>query len=94
MPCLIRRAAFNAWGVADQTDYYYEKLSPKDGDHAGFDDVRAAAMAVADVRQNGFDSWIGAALSYSNLHSVDALKAVVSRGIDELAAFLQVQKVQ
>ncbi|MGD1083047.1 MAG: Qat anti-phage system QueC-like protein QatC [Candidatus Sulfotelmatobacter sp.] len=94
VPCLIRRAAFNAWGVADHTDYYYEKLSRKDGDHAGFDDVRAAAMAVVDVRQNGLGSWIGATLSSSNLRNVDALRGVVSRGLDELAAFLQVQKVQ
>ena len=48
VPCLIRRASFIAWGVHDKTEYVYSALSKNDPDHSGFDDVRSAAMAVEE----------------------------------------------
>jgi hypothetical protein len=94
VPCLIRRAAFNRWGTTDRTDYVYQDLSPDDNEHARYDDVRSAAMAIGDVEQNGLDLWLGASLSSSMLQDRDALKDVAKRGLDELARFLMVQRVQ
>ena len=94
IPCLIRRAAFQRWGVADRTTYKYKGLSRNDADHARYDDVRAAGMAVADVSANGLDSWLGASLSSSLFDDKDELRDMVRRGLLELAEFLKVQKVQ
>lgn len=86
MPCQIRRAAFLAWGVADTTKYVYEDLGKDDDNHARFDDVRSAAMAIAEVRRRGLDDWLGNALSSTLLGDISKLKAVVNRSLDELAA--------
>ena len=94
VPCLIRRASFNAWGVPDKTKYVFAKLAKDDVNHARYDDVRAAAMAIAEVKQNGLDAWLGASVSSSLLRDPEALKDVAGRGLAELAAFLRVQKVR
>ncbi|HEX4407400.1 MAG TPA: Qat anti-phage system QueC-like protein QatC [Xanthobacteraceae bacterium] len=94
VPCLIRRAAFQRWGIADKTKYVFRKLSIDDKQHARSDDVRSAAMAVAMVEENGVEPLIGATLSFPVLGDVTALKAVVRRGVAELRAFLGVQGVQ
>jgi hypothetical protein len=88
VPCLIRRAAFHKWGFEDQTEYKYANLSKNDKDYATFDDVRSAAMAVAEVRSYGLDRWIGASLNSSLLGDLSPYKDVVSRGINELGEFL------
>ena len=51
-------------------------------------------MAVADVRENGVDGFVGATLSFSVLSDKARLKDVVRRGIEELDKFLSVQKVK
>ena len=90
VPCLIRRSAFHAWKVADKTKYVYDNLNRNDSDHAKSDDVRAAAMAVARARDEGIDAWLGAALSSMMLDSeIDPLRDVASRGLAEIAQFLQ-----
>lgn len=95
VPCLIRRAAFRSWGMADRTKYVYRNLSRNDADHAGFDDVRAAAMAIAEMNQDGLDVWLGAVLSPSVLRSdASALKGVVKRGLAELAWLLHAYKIR
>jgi 7-cyano-7-deazaguanine synthase in queuosine biosynthesis len=94
LPCLIRRAAFNRWGVKDRTPYKYKSLSKNDKEHARSDDVRAAAVAVADVKANGLDAWLGASLSYSLIDNKDELRKVAGRGLEELAKLLQLQKVR
>lgn len=53
LPCLIRRAAFHAWGEVDKTQYVYADLSKNDSQHARYDDVRCAAMAAALVDSEG-----------------------------------------
>jgi len=94
VPCLIRRAAFHKWGFRDQTGYKYAKLSKNDKYHARFDDVRSAAMAVAEVRSVGLDQWIGASLNSTLLGNLSPYKDVVQRGLSELGEFLDAMGVQ
>jgi 7-cyano-7-deazaguanine synthase in queuosine biosynthesis len=85
VPCQVRRASFIAAGIPDTTDYVYADLGRDDEDHARFDDVRSVAMAIAEVKAEGLDTWLGAALTYPNLRDVQKLKALVQRGLVELA---------
>jgi 7-cyano-7-deazaguanine synthase in queuosine biosynthesis len=94
LPCQIRRSAFLAWGKPDETDYFYTDLGINDMEHAGFDDVRSAAMAISEVQIEGLDSWLGSALSSRILENADSLKAVLERGLKELAALHQKYGVQ
>ncbi len=89
LPCLIRRAAFHAWGVKDQTEYVYADLSRDDKNHARYDDVRSAAMAVAAAKADGLSDWAGPALSATLLGDAAPYRAVVGRGLDELGVFLK-----
>ena len=86
VPCQVRRAAFLAWGVADKTDYVFKDLGRDDPDYAGFDDVRSAAMAIAEVKMEGLDNWLGATLSSVPPDDVAPLTAMVGRGLAEIAA--------
>jgi 7-cyano-7-deazaguanine synthase in queuosine biosynthesis len=88
VPCLIRRAAFHAWGRRDATDYRYRDLSRDDDNHARFDDVRSAAMAVAQVRADGLDSWLGASLTSTLIADTTPYRDVAARGLDEIGSFL------
>ncbi len=94
VPCQVRRAAFLAWGVPDTTPYVYEDLGRDDANHAGFDDVRSVAMAIAQVREDGLDDWIGPALSSSLIGDVASLKTLVQRGLDELNVLHQTYGVR
>lgn len=89
VPCLIRRAAFHRWGVTDTTGYVYDDLPKDDSDHAWFDDVRSAAVAVAEAKTEGFDRWIRPRLTASSIGDTTAYKQVVSRGLGELGALLK-----
>ncbi|MCB9959710.1 MAG: 7-cyano-7-deazaguanine synthase [Rhodospirillaceae bacterium] len=89
LPCLIRRAAFDAWGVADQTEYVFADLARDDKDHAQYDDVRSAAMAVAAAKTEGLAAWAGPSLSTALLGDITPYRGVVGRGLDELASFLR-----
>ena len=86
VPCQVRRAAFLAWAQQDTTDYVYAPLGKDDADHAGFDDVRSAAMAIAEVKALGFDTWLGSALSLPLIGDVAPLRALIARGLDEITA--------
>ena len=88
LPCLIRRAAFHAWGVEDKTSYVYLDLSRDDKDHARYDDVRSAAMAVAAAKAEGISNWAGPSLSATLLGDAAPYRDVVQRGLDELGDFL------
>jgi 7-cyano-7-deazaguanine synthase in queuosine biosynthesis len=85
VPCQIRRAAFLRWGQPDPTHYVFTDLGRDDEEHAGFDDVRSAAIALEEVRSNGLDRWIGTALSTALTQDVPALRQMISRGVEELA---------
>ncbi len=56
---------------------------------AGFDGVRAAAMAVAQVDAEGLESWVGTSLSTALLSDVARLEAAVGRGLSEVGALLK-----
>jgi 7-cyano-7-deazaguanine synthase in queuosine biosynthesis len=89
VPCLIRRAAFHAWSVPDKTHYVYTNIGVDDPEHARSDDVRATAMAIADVADGGLDQWLGAALSSPLIgESAPMYRAVAERGLRELERFL------
>jgi 7-cyano-7-deazaguanine synthase in queuosine biosynthesis len=88
VPCLVRRAAFRRWGRSDPTLYKYADLSKLDSDHAEFDDVRAAAMAILEREEIGISRWLGASLSSALVTGHDDLSAVVGRGLDELKVLL------
>jgi 7-cyano-7-deazaguanine synthase in queuosine biosynthesis len=89
VPCLVRRAAFRASAMTDATKYVYKDLGRDDDDHAGFDDVRAIAMALAEVDADGLERWLGAALSTALLGDVAPHQAMVGRGLKELGALLK-----
>lgn len=86
VPCLVRRASFHKWGVKDDCSYVFSDIGRDDDDHAAFDDVRSVAMAIEEVQSAGLSDWIGTALSTAALGDVDALEAMVGRGLGELQA--------
>src|ERR1017187_2935131 len=94
VPCLVRRAAFRAAGMSDTTEYVYGDLGRDDEDYAGFDDVRSVAMALAEVKADGLESWLGTALSTTLLGDVAPLQAIVGRGLDELGSLLKFHGVK
>ena len=88
IPCLIRRAAFAEWGQRDQTKYKYSKLSINDVNHACFDDVQSAAMAIAQAKADGVDSFLDSSML---LYDDDVLQDYIDicqRGFSELEQFL------
>lgn len=89
VPCLVRRSAFRAAGMADTTKYVYTNLGRDDADHAGFDDVRSVAMALAEVDADGLERWLGTALSTTLLGDVGPYQAMVGRGLKEMEALLK-----
>ncbi|MCU1294173.1 MAG: hypothetical protein JWP08_3023 [Bryobacterales bacterium] len=90
IPCQVRRGAFLASGHNDRTEYHYEKLGQSDQDHAGFDDVRSAAMAIAQIAEDGLDAWLGSALTTPNMTDGPTYRSVIDRGIAEIAALHQI----
>lgn len=89
VPCLVRRAAFLAASIPDTSEYVYKNLGTNDDDHAGFDDVRAMAMALAEVETEGLSFWIGSALSTTIVPETPELEATVGRGLAEVGALLK-----
>jgi len=88
VPCLIRRAAFIKAGRADGTKYMYENLGINSADRMRFDDVRSAKMAVEQAKRIGIERWLGAALASPRITQVQEVRAMVERGLGELAALL------
>lgn len=81
VPCLVRRAAFAAAGVNDETVYVYENLALDDEEHAGFEDVRAALVASAVQKELGTRRWLGTSLSSSRIANKALLTHTVERGL-------------
>ena len=84
VPCLVRRAAFLAWGNGDSTKYVYENL----GAESGFDDVRSVALACLKVDAEGTLRWSRNALSSQYVDNVSAAVELVERGLHELRKLL------
>ena len=93
-PCLIRRAAFHAWGKSDSTPYIYADLSRNDSQHARFDDVRCAAMAAALVDAEGIDSLVTTNLNAFVMGDLAPYRAILRRGIKEFGQFLSTAGVR
>jgi hypothetical protein len=94
VPCLIRRASFQRWKMPDKTEYVYGDLSKNDLNHARFDDVRAAGVAIGTVKENGLDAWLGSSLHSSMISDAGPFKDTMERGLNELKALLQAQGVK
>jgi hypothetical protein len=94
VPCLVRRAAFRAAGMNDTTEYVYKDLGRDNKDYAGFDDVRSVAMALAEVKADGLETWIGTALSTTLLGDIVPLQAMVGRGLNELGSLFKFHGVK
>lgn len=86
VPCQVRRAAYLTWGRPDPTTYKFADLRRPDKTHANFEDVRAVAMAVAQVESDGLEAWLGSCLSYPHSGPREPLKDVIERGLAELAS--------
>lgn len=89
VPCQVRRAAFLAWGQPDTTGYIFDQLGKGDADHARFDDVRSVAMALAEVKADGLDAWLGSALAYPRIGDTAPLRDLIQRGLDEFQTLHQ-----
>src|SRR6185437_15781766 len=88
VPCLIRRAAFIKAGRADGTKYTYENLGINNAERMRFDDVRSAKMAIEQAKRMGVERWLGAALASPRITQAQDLRAMIERGLSELAALL------
>ena len=94
LPCLIRRAAFYAWGNPDNTAYRYGDLSKNDARHARFDDVRCAAMAGALAEADGIDALPSTNLNALRMGDLAPYRQVLTRGIKEVSDFLSAAGVK
>lgn len=95
VPCQVRRAAFVAWDAKrDTTDYVYEPLGKDDGDHASFDDVRSVGIALASVKAEGLDGWLGNTLSSPQIGDRNGIRGMLDRGLSELGALHKVYGVK
>ncbi|MHA7133778.1 Qat anti-phage system QueC-like protein QatC [Oerskovia turbata] len=86
VPCSVRRSAFIAAGFPDTTSYKYNDLASYDS--ADLEDLRAIARARIQVQDQGLDRWIGNALNSPHIQNVEALRAMLSRGLGELGGLL------
>lgn len=66
------------------TDYVYEPLGKNNEEHAGFDDVRSVAIALAAARTDGIEAWLGHALASPKIGDRAAVVAMLERGLAEL----------
>lgn len=90
VPCQVRRASFLAWdAIQDTTDYVYEPIGKYDADHSAFDDVRSVAIALAAVRADGVETWLGNALASPFINDRSTLVGMLGRGLDELGTLHQ-----
>lgn len=89
VPCLVRRAAFRAAKIKDDTRYKYSDLGRDDSDYSGFDDVRSVAMAITQAKAEGLETWLGTALSTALIGDVEPFQAMVGRGLDELKSLIE-----
>ena len=88
VPCLIRRAAFTKWGQRDRTQYKYSKLSINNANHAWFDDVRSAAMAIALAKADGVDGFLDSSMLLYEESELQDYLDICKRGFSELEQFL------
>lgn len=89
VPCMVRRAAFLAWGPGrDSTHYRFPSLVGSDKS-SGPDDPMAVALAVLSARDQGLDRFLGATLAFASPDERASYRRVLQSGLDELDALLQ-----
>ncbi|HCG6643293.1 hypothetical protein O4N70_21225 [Vibrio parahaemolyticus] len=88
VPCLVRRAAFLVWDQPDNTTYKYSNLGIKNEEHAGYDDVRSALMAIQERHDLGTKRWLNSSLSSPRVQSKDDIAHMIERGLEEVEALL------
>lgn len=88
LPCLVRRAAFLHWGVADETTKGYYANNLERLDHGNPDDVGAAANACLVAEQSGIHRLISGHLSFSGNQNRGDFEGVFSRGLSEVKELL------
>lgn len=88
VPCLVRRAAFQHWGEADQTSggYYSEQLDRIN--HGNPDDVGAVASACLVAEQSGIHRLISGHLFFADHQKRGDFEGVFSRGLGEVKDLL------
>lgn len=86
VPCQVRRAAFLRAGVDDRTKYVFKQLGVKDGDHAGFPDVRDVGLAIERRGGMSIERWTGASLASRYIQDPTPYMAMLDRSIVELKA--------
>lgn len=91
VPCMVRKAAFLHWGQPDGTTYRFDKLD-KAGKSAA-DDPMAVACAVLKSEARGIDAFLGAALSFAEVHERASYRRMAQAGLAELAALLRMDGV-
>lgn len=87
LPCMVRKAAMQKWGMNDTTAYRYSSLANSAKGNA--DDPMAVACAVLAIERQGIDNFLGAALTFADDSDRPQYRGVIERGIAELAALLQ-----
>lgn len=88
VPCLIRRAAFLAWGPGtDATNYRFPSVLGSDKSGAP-DDPMAMALAVLDAKQRGLDRFLGGTLAFASINERPDYRRVLQKGLTELEAVL------
>lgn len=94
VPCLVRRAAFRAWGQPDRTGYRFKQLGKRDKNNAFFDDVRSVATALETTRAYGIQQWMSNCLDSRVVSDVAPYRAVVERSVKELRAFFDAMRIR
>jgi hypothetical protein len=89
VPCMIRRAAFLAWGPGRDTTVYVHPSVVGSDKSSGPDDPMAAALAVLSAQAKGLDRFLGGTLAFSSLTERPAYRRVLRVGLGELEALLR-----
>lgn len=88
VPCMIRRAAFNAWTSGqDGTQYVFPNLAYSEKS-SGPDDPMAVALAVLQAREKGIDRFLGASLAFASAPERPRYRTVLTNGLNELETLL------
>jgi hypothetical protein len=81
IPCMIRRSSFIKWGNSDQTTYLYQNLGKADSDHAYYNDVRSAALAILTTESDGINGLLGSSIISNLVEDKSSYLEVVQCGL-------------
>jgi len=93
VPCLVRRASFQAAGMEDTTRGYHFTNLRVSGRKSGANDIGAVAGAVLRMEREGPRSLTAGQLSFATPAERSAYERVVVQGIAELESLLRNQAV-